>query len=265
MKPVGCFSKVLACGVGFAAVLAICSAQAATGRAVAQRVQGTASYADQGGEWRPLKTGQALGPGATVKTGVDGSADLFLGDNGPDVHLFDSTTLGLDRLQIERTGAEAVIETQLNLSAGTIQGFVRKLSAASKYEVKTPNAVVGIRGTPTRYQISANGVVHVKEGAMVVVYINPSTQQMSTHTVGMGQSFIPPVNPAAPGAVPTVRPTRPGDWIEYQAVTPTPSLVVVPQPEPFVSPIHPTVKSVVIPAAGSGTITTTPTTTGGGD
>jgi hypothetical protein len=220
----------------------ICSAQAASGRAVARTVKGQASYAEQGGEWRPLKTGQALNPGATVKTGIDGAVDLYLGDNGPDVHLFDSTTLGLDRLNYERTGTEAVVETQLNLTAGTIRGYVRKLSAASKYEVKTPNAVVGVRSTPTTYQISANGVVHVIDGSMVVVYINPSTQQMSTYTVTAKQSFIPPVNPAAPGAVPTVRPTRPGDIIEITPVTAAPSLVVVPQPEPFVSPVHPGIR-----------------------
>jgi len=223
--------------VALSAVLLACSAQAAPGRAVVRNVRGTASYAEQGGEWRPLKGGQALGPGATVKTGVDGAADLYLGEYGPDVHLFDSTTLGLDRLNIERTGAEAAVETQLNLSAGTIRGEVRKLSAASKYEVKTPNAVVGVRGT--KYQISANGVVHVIEGSMVVVYINPSTQQMSTHTVGAGQTFVPPVNPSAPAATPTVRPTRPDELIPVTTVAPTPTLVVVPQPEPFVSPIHP--------------------------
>jgi hypothetical protein len=256
MKPVGCFSKVVACGVALAAVLVICSAQAATGRAVVRNVRGAASYAEQGGEWKPLKTGQALAPGATVKTGVDGAADLFLGDNGPDVHLFDSTTLGLDRLQVERTGMDALVETQLNLTAGTIRGDVKKLAAGSKYEVKTPNAVVGIRGT--KYQISANGVVHVIEGSMVVVYINPSTQAMSTHTVGAGQSFVPPVNPAAPGATPTVRPTRPGDIIEYEVITPSPTLVVVPQPEPFVSPIHKTYSTAPVAATPSGVITTTP-------
>jgi hypothetical protein len=239
MKPVGCFSKVVACGVAVAAVLMICSAQAATGRAVVRTVRGTASYAEQGGEWKPLKTGQALAPGATVKAGVDGSADLFLGGNGPDVHLFDSTTLGLDRLQVEGTGIDSVVETQLNLTAGTIRGEVRKLSAASKYEVKTPNAVFGIHGTTgTKYQISANGVASVIEGSMVVVYINPSTQQMSTHTVGAGQTFVPPINPAAPGATPTVRPTHRGDIIEFEVVKPAPSMVVVPVPEPFISPIH---------------------------
>jgi hypothetical protein len=242
MKPVGCFSKLVAGGVALAAILAVCSVQAATGRAVATRVDGTASYAEQGGEWKPLKSGQAVPAGATIKTGIDGSVYLTMGDNGTDVQLFDSTTLGLDRLNVEHPGAETVIETQLNLTAGTIRGDVQKLAAASKYEVKTPNAVVGVRTSGTKYQISANGVVHVIDiGSMVVVYINPSNQQMSTHTVGAGQTFVPPLNPATPGATPVVRPTRPDEIIPEKGPTgPTaPSLVIVPQPEPYVSPIHP--------------------------
>lgn len=258
MKPVGCFSKLLAGGVFLTAVLAVCSAQAASGRAVVRIADGTVSYAEQGGEWKPLKAGQALAPGTTVKTGVDGRAVLDLGSNGPDVQLFDSTTLGLDRLNIESTGTEALIETQLNLTSGTIKGTVRKLSAASKYEVKTPNAVIGVRGT--KYQISANGVVHVIEGSMVVVYINPSTKQMSTHTVAAGQTFVPPANPAAPGATPMIRPTRPDEIIPDIApiVSPT-TVVVVSQPEPFVSPIHATAANVPPQPVA------TPTPAGGGD
>jgi hypothetical protein len=173
---------------------------------------------------------------------VDGRVVLYLGDNGPDVSLYDSTTLGLDRLNLEGAGAEGVVETQLSLTAGTIQGNVRKLSTASKYEVKTPNAVVGVKTTGTKYQISANGVVHVIDmGSMVVVYINPVTQQMSTHTVGPAQTFTPPVNPGAPQAVPVVRPTRPDEILPPIApalVTPPP-LVLVPTPEPYISPVHP--------------------------
>src|SRR5262249_20537747 len=75
MKPVGCFSKLVAGGVALAALLAVSSAQAATGRAVVRGVTGTASYSEQGGEWKPLKSGQSLSPGATVRTGVDGSVD----------------------------------------------------------------------------------------------------------------------------------------------------------------------------------------------
>ena len=82
-------------------------------------------------------------------------------------------------------------------------------------------------------------MAHVIEGSMVVVYINPSTQQMSTHTVGAGQTFVPPVNPGAPGATPTVRPTRPDEIIPIDFGGLAKAPVVVPQPEPFVSPIQP--------------------------
>jgi hypothetical protein len=241
MKPVGRVSKLLACGVALAAVWLVSSAEAATGRAVVRTVRGTASSAEQGGDWTPLKTGQALGPGATVRTGVDGIVNLFLGENGPDVRLYESTSLGLDRLNIERTGTDSVVETQLNLTAGTIKGKVRRLSAASKYEVKTPNAVVGVRSEagPVEYVISANGVVHVLEGSVMVVYINPSSGGMSTHTVGSGQTFAPPVNPSATGATPVVRDTRP-DEVPEEPVTPPggPTVVVVPTPEPHVSPVQ---------------------------
>ena len=99
-------------------------------------------------------------------------------------------------------------------------------------------------------------MVHVLEGSVVVVYINPSTQQMSTHTVAAGQSFIPPVNPGAPGATPTLRPTRPGDVIQIEEGAPSPSLVIVPVPEPFISPIRLAPRNHGIPATG--VITTAP-------
>ena len=66
---------------------------------------------------------------------------------------------------------------------------MRKLAAASKYEVKTPQGVAGIRGT--RYDISADGTVRVIEGQVVVVYIVNGIA--STATVNAGQMARPPV------------------------------------------------------------------------
>jgi hypothetical protein len=238
MKPVGSFSKLAACGAALAALFLVNSAQAATGTAVVRTVRGTASYAEQAGEWRPLKQGQVLRPGAILRTGADSDVRLFLDDNGPDVRLLDSTTLALDRLHIEPTGTDNVIETRLNLTTGTIQGLVRRLAPASRYEVVTPNTVVGVGRTTaqTRYQISANGVTHVESGQMVVVYTNPATGQMSTHTVSAGQTFVPPVGP---DAAPTLRPTREGEVIWDVPGPEVPRVVVVPQPEVFVSPVRP--------------------------
>ena len=56
----------------------------------------------------------------------------------------ENSALGIDKLTSMDTGSDSVTETQLDLKAGHIMGSVKKLSAASKYEVKIPNGVAGI-------------------------------------------------------------------------------------------------------------------------
>jgi hypothetical protein len=85
------------------------------------------------------------------------------------------------------TGADRVSETLLDLKQGRISGTVKKLSAASKYEVKLPNGVAGIRGTI--FDIQAAGVIKVYVGSMVVAWVDPTTQQVTTQTVMGGQSY----------------------------------------------------------------------------
>ena len=59
------------------------------------------------------------------------------------VRLWENTLMGVDKLTEMHTGADVVTETQLDLKAGHITGSVKKMSAASKYEVKMPNGVAG--------------------------------------------------------------------------------------------------------------------------
>jgi hypothetical protein len=111
-----------------------------------------------------------------------------MNENGPAVRITENTTMGIDKLTIDRTGADNIIETQLDLRNGRILGNVRRLAQQSKYEVKTPQGVAGIRGT--RYDISADGTVRVIEGQVVVVYIVNGIA--STATVNAGQQSRPP-------------------------------------------------------------------------
>ena len=108
--------------------------------------------------------------------------DLFLGNSAGVVRLTENTTLGLDKLTLTKTGADTVVEVQLNLPEGTILGNVGKLSAASKYEVKVPNGVAGIRGT--RYRISSTGYTVVLDGTVVFVYYPPQGQPTPYTLVG---------------------------------------------------------------------------------
>jgi len=55
--------------------------------------------------------------------------------------------LSIDKLTVDQTGVDTISDTQLDLKAGSIFGTVKKLAVGSKYEVKIPNGVAGIRGT----------------------------------------------------------------------------------------------------------------------
>jgi hypothetical protein len=106
-----------------------------------------------------------------VKTDKASSVDLFFGKSIGTMRLEESGTLIIDKFTLTETGADTVADIQLNLPEGTILGNVNKLSAASKYEIKVPNGVAGIRGTTLL--ASAASYFVLLEGALVFVHVPP--------------------------------------------------------------------------------------------
>jgi hypothetical protein len=211
-----------------AAVLMSASARAETkhNRAVVRSVRGGAQVSNNKGQsWAPAKVGQFLGASSVVKTASDGTVDLFLGDNGPVVRVTPDTSMGIDKLDLENTGIEKVIETQLDLRNGRILGSVKKMAAASKYEVKTPVGVAGIRGT--EYSIDARGKVSIITGSAVVVYVIDGTI-LAPVNVGAGQTVTPPPSAARqPEIGPSTEPRMEGDLLRNVTTDPQGRIVVV--------------------------------------
>lgn len=190
MKGIGRILKALFLTAALAALSGAFTAQAAENKAVTRAVRGTAQYSTDGGKtWKSLRVGISLAQKSIVKTAADSVVDLFLNQNGPVLRVTEDSTLTLDKLTFDGVGVETVIETQLDLKNGRIQGNVRKLAAASKYEVKTPVGVAGIRGT--QFDISADGTVIVTEGSVVVVFVVDNIPQAPV-TVTAGESVSPP-------------------------------------------------------------------------
>ena len=146
-------------------------AQTMPGRAEVRGVKGDATFSIAGNAPQPLVVGAFLPPGAVLRTGNKSSVDLFLGHSAGVVRVAENTVLGLDELSLTDTGAETVVEVQLNVPEGTILGNVNKLSAASKYEIKLPAGVAGIRGTT--FRSSSTGYIVLLEGTLVFVYVPP--------------------------------------------------------------------------------------------
>lgn len=181
------------------------------------RIKGSARYADASNVWKPLKVGAVLKSGMIVQTAADSRVDVVLGDkdatvsrvewgktssyggagsgggSGTDSHsqrdfirIQENSVLAFEKLLVADTGTDTIREIELDLRQGKAFGMVKKLNGASKYEVKIPNAVAGIRGTI--YTINASGQMDVLVGSVVVAYKDASGN-IVTQVVPGGQRF----------------------------------------------------------------------------
>jgi len=185
------------------------------------RIKGAARVSTGNNIWRPLKVGDTLRAGTVLQTAGSSYVDIVFGDAGAPlapsrvspasagagvgvgvggggnlgvkqdiIRVSADSVLAIDRLSCMNTGADKVTETQLDLRSGKIFGSVAKQSAASRFEVKIPNGVAGIRGTS--FSISSDGVVSVLDGTVIVAWMpegHPADQPPPTKTVPAGFRF----------------------------------------------------------------------------
>lgn len=212
--------RLVVCGLALAMVTTVAAQTAVQSAAKVVRIKGNARFTTGNNVWQPLRVGALLRAGTVIQTASEGSyVDLVLGNeeatapstvrmggalataavpppgSGPSnpsagdqniVRVFENSTLAIDKLTTMDTGADTVSETQLDLQRGRIFGNVKKMSAASKYEVKLPNGVAGIRGTI--YTLSAVGVVQVLVGSVVIAYVGADGNVVTQVVMG-GQQF----------------------------------------------------------------------------
>jgi len=209
-------SFVLAAAATLIAAAATHNAQGAAapapvqGKATVRVITGNAT-ATIGGAARPASTGLELKAGDTISTGPGSTVILDLGENGNALSVKPDSTLKIDTLTIQKTGVDSVATTELDLTKGSIIGNVKKLSAASRYEVKTQNGVAGIRGTS--FHIYAIGIFRVANGSIVIRVTDltrppGSTGRTVTITVPGGReaTTTPTSAPGTPPAPPRVVP-----------------------------------------------------------
>ncbi len=189
----GLLKSLVVCGVALAMVSTLVAQTANETVAKVVRIKGGVRYKAGNNDWMPLKGGDIVKPGTLIQTAPDSFVDFGLGSGSTPVagqtipneglsfqpnveqnivRLWGNTLLSIDKLTATQTGADEVTETQLDLKAGHIFGIVKKMSAGSKYEVKIPNGVAGIRGTV--YDITAEGVIKVLSGSVVLAYVGPN-------------------------------------------------------------------------------------------
>lgn len=204
---------MVTCGVALAMVTNVSAGDGKerTGKVV--RIKGAARYSTGNNVWQPLKVGETLKPGSLIQTAKGSAVDISFEETvamagqaaGPRmdppsrnvtqfaptteqdlVRLGEDTVVSVDKLSVVETGNDKVTETELDLRKGRVFGTTKKLSAGSQYRVKIPSGIAGIRGTI--YTISADGVVQVLVGSVVIAYTQPDGT-VSTQVVNGGYQY----------------------------------------------------------------------------
>lgn len=206
-------SAAVSCGIALALAAGVAGALAQTGEGSAKvvRVVGDARYSFGNNEWHPLHEGDIVKPGTVLQTASKSEVDLVLANTeaalgeqilqpsmtykpegqamANTIRVYENTVLSVDKLAATQTGADLVTETQLDLRAGKIFGSVKKLSGASKYEVKYPNGVAGIRGTV--YLMHADGTLSIFSGSALLAYLK-ADGTTATQVINSGFMFEAP-------------------------------------------------------------------------
>ena len=128
-----------ACSIGLAEI--------AKREAIISEVNGKVEIKTLASGWVPAKTGMVLTQGDIISTKADSSATLKLnGTEEATVNIKQNSQLGLAELMAN--DKEGIQKTMLDLALGEILIKTQKLrSKESKFEVKTPTSIVGVRGT----------------------------------------------------------------------------------------------------------------------
>ena len=177
------------------------------------RIKGSARYSTGKNVWQALEVGTILKAGSIIQTASSSTVDLVIAEEGAKagtsaggggrpislkdfatyqpksqydvIRIWEDTVLAVDKLDMTQAGNDKVTDTQLDLRAGRIFFAVKKVSAASTFEIKIPNGVAGIRGSLG--SLSALGVCAMAQGSCGLAFRTP--QGPATRIVESGYQF----------------------------------------------------------------------------
>jgi len=147
------------------------SSEVQSGELSIKSVQGTATYSTDHSSWAALTPGMMLGKGAELRTGPDSTVDLEFAYSGTALRLKPDSLLELTRLDEEVIENSTLIDTSLNLKAGSLIGSQCKLAQPSTFTVTTLHGSASIRGT--EYLVAADGAVSCFRGEVAVSASRP--------------------------------------------------------------------------------------------
>jgi hypothetical protein len=140
--------------------------------------------ATQDGEFKKLKRGRKVAPGNYVRTGDGARAELKFPD-GSIVRIGPGSLMHVKESGFDGKTKEVKVETAL-IGGKAWANVAKVMGSEAKFQVKTQNAVAGVRGTVFRVNIDKDAatVVKVYNGAVAVSNSPFFTNQAEPKSLG---------------------------------------------------------------------------------
>jgi hypothetical protein len=200
--------------------------------ATLDRVSGAVEILPANGDtWRLASVGERVETGDRIRTGSLSTARLVFFE-GSTTDLMASTEVAVTQVSARREGSDKIIA--LHQWLGRTYSCVQQLSGrASRFEIETPTAVAGVRGTEFIIAVEGDGTtsVAVVEGLVEV------TAQETTVTVLAGEkTTVQPERPPSTPAQHLQSTPRPAAPVPKPGATTT--VTATSAPRPTVTPTH---------------------------
>ncbi|OQA33270.1 MAG: FecR protein [Betaproteobacteria bacterium ADurb.Bin341] len=143
-------------------------------------------------EKRPLKLADTVNEGDTLLTGPDGEVLLAMEDGGQ-LALHANSQMRIDQYQAEGSKTDTSILNLLQGAMRSVTGWIGKYNPR-RYEVRTPTATIGVRGTDHETRVIPEGSSEGPAGTYDKVNIGATemrTAQGSTRILPNRAGFVP--------------------------------------------------------------------------
>ena len=155
--------------------LSVAALRAEPVKAVVESVHGTVEFAPPGSSsFAPLKKGQELAVGSTIRTGSDGSADIIT-TPGSAIQLGADSNLRLNALAFAKSGSTVTQrEAHLQLTSGVVSALIDPSTPKiTDFQVQTPEGSAAARGTFYAVMVSHGKTYVSVEQGKVGAIANP--------------------------------------------------------------------------------------------
>lgn len=134
-------------------------------------------------EWNKAQLDEAVKEGEWLKTETESRCELTIVD-GTVIRIDENTNLQIEGLEAE---GDPIIKVKLNVPIGRIWTNVKKLSKGSKFKVKNPVVVAGVRGTVYSMDVLPDSSARIKVYKGKVAVSNEPLKKRMEQKQGFGK------------------------------------------------------------------------------